>query len=814
MAIDCTKLAVEELTELGLDKKRADGFVRNIEAFIAKHAADADFKERLAAKIERVKQDVMHERVVVTLDATRLFEMSKSVADFHTDPIKAADAIFETSRKAGRGARNSIDNTFQGLVERGSLILEKEIEDKGLRKYMSGENDLDIAKAMWELGHGRKLVDMTPEAEAAAQTIMKTNSWIGKTLRDVGIDVGELIGYIMRQTHDPSRIAADGLANWKTFLLENNHIDVKKTLASYDNATAKGVKLVVRKKKGKTLSPEEAEAESLGRTLDHIFYSRTTEAMGGQSSGRDFTSSRGLHLNGPESFMAYHDRYGYDGNIYGSTKSAVTAAARKTAIVSKLTTNPKKGVAHLKKAIIAADPSINQKVMNKRIDTMYEMALGMDEVLATEPIFKAMQAHRNIMTGSMLWGTIKPALFDWSSSASTAKVMFGENYFEAVTKNMGAYFRALPDKNYRAQVAKDMHLNMELTHTALYGRFTGQEIGSGKLAKAFELQFRVNLVGPHTRAGKTAMAYRAKTNLHKISKSTKMTKANINMLEAYNFTPLDLHHLSKLDDLTANNIMGMKIDSIPKLQHSIKGLTKEQIPTEGYTVIGDTVIENVARSPEGFKLDLMMKFVAYANDIAEMGVPTPGKKEYRQWGRHISPDTYQGQLVRYGGQFKYTPMKQFNTIVFLASHMQKNGASTLSTAWFLGYTAAFAGMSRFALDYVEDIWREKEEPRELNMITFMDALAKSGHFGLINDYVMGEHSMWNPKSEAVVGPGLSQAFALGDWLQDAVREGDQKLGERALNAMIYNTPGLGHPFIFHQRQGMLDAIKDLTDNEY
>jgi len=110
MAIDCTKLAVEELTELGLDKKRADGFVRNIEAFIAKHAADSDFKERLAAKIERVKQDVMHKRVVATLDATRLFDITRSVADFHIKPMKAADAIFETSSIAGKGSRNSIDN--------------------------------------------------------------------------------------------------------------------------------------------------------------------------------------------------------------------------------------------------------------------------------------------------------------------------------------------------------------------------------------------------------------------------------------------------------------------------------------------------------------------------------------------------------------------------------------------------------------------------------------------------------------------------------------------------------------------------------
>jgi len=679
---------------------------------------------------------------------------------------------------------------------------------------MSGENDLDIAKAMWELGHGRKLVDMTPEAEAAAQTIMKTNNWVVKTLRDVGIDVGELMGYIMRQTHDPSRIAADGLANWKTFLLENKHIDIKKTLASYDNATKKGVKLVVRKKKGKTLSPEEAAAESLGRTLDHIFYSRTTEAMGGQSSGRDFTSSRGLHLNGPEAFMAYHDRYGYEGSIYGSTKSALVAAARKTAIVSKLTTNPRKGVAHLKKSIMKADPSLNLKDLNKHIDIMYDMAMGMDEVLATKPIFKAMQTHRNIMTGSMLWGTIKPALFDWSSSASTAKVMFGENYFEAVTKNMGAYFRAIPDTKYRAQVAKDLHLNMELSHTALYGRFTDYEIGNGTLAKLFELQFRLNFVGPHTRAGKTAMGYRAKMKLHEISKSAKMPKENINLLEAYNFTPLDLHHLSKLDDLTANNIMDMEVTSVPKLQHSTKGLTKAQIPKEGYTVIGDTVIENVARSPEGFKQDLMLKFVAYVNDVAEMSVPTPGKKEYRQWGRHVSPDTYQGQLIRYGGQFKHTPTKQFNTIVYLASHLKKNGNSNLSTAWFLGYSAAFAGMSRFALDYVEDIWREKEEPRELNMITFMDSLAKSGHFGLINDYIMGEYSMWNPTSASVVGPGINQAIDLSMWLKDAVREGDHKMGNRALNAMIYNTPGLGHPFLFHQRQGMLDAIKDLTDNEY
>jgi len=813
MAIDCGKLAAEKLTELGLSKKRVDGFVRDIQKFVAKHAADADFSEKLAKKISDIQQNVQKERIAASRSAVVLFEMSKSVADFHKTPIKAADAIFETASKAGKGARHSIDNMFQGLAERGSSIFEKEIKQKGIRDYLTGENDLDIAKAMWELGHGRKVEGMVPEAIAAAEVFMKANHWVTTTLRNAGIDVGEIVGYIMRQTHDPSKIAADGLVVWKKFILENNYVDVPKTLAAYNKVTRGGVKLVVKKVKGKKLSPAELEAESLSRTLDAIFYSRTKEAMGGQGSGRDFASSRGLHLKSPEAFMAYHDRYGYDGNLYGSTRSAIMAAARKTAIVTKLTVEPKKGIAHLKKSIMEADPTIKLRDLDKHIDTMYEMALGMDETLATKPIYKAMQTHRNLMTLSMLWGTIRPALFDWSSAANTATVVFGENYFEAVTKNMGAYFRTIPDPVLRAEIANDMHLNMELTQSSLYGRFSGQEIGSGMMAKMFEWQFRLNFVGPHTRAGKTAMAYRAKIKLHKISKSKKLTKENINLLNAYNFTPLDMQVLSKLDDLTANTIMDMKIESVPKSRHNIKGLTEDQIPTSGYTVLGDIVTENVARTPEQFKQELMLKFVSYANDIAEMSVPTPGKKEYRQWGRNVTPDSRSGQALRYIGQFKYTPTKQLNTMVYLASHLKKNGNSNLSTAWFLGYTATFAGMSAFTLGYLEDVAKGKE-PEKLNAITFMDSLARSGHFGLVNDYVMGEYSMWHPKSETVVGPGLSQAFALGDWVKDAVREGDQKMGSRALDAMIYNTPTLGHPFMFHARQGMLDAAKDLTDNEF
>lgn len=202
--------------------------------------ADLDDQVRMAEEADRIVRDsvgLSEEEIFAKLDASILDQTiakkiearnkalnslaRRNIDQFvngFDDRVLGFEALLVGINDVKMGSRRSVANVQTSLQEGYISGLVADMEDLGrpaFDAFVSGEMDLDIARALWAIDIDQNFKGMNKDAVEVAQVLSK---WQEKTRIDgneAGAYIKKLPGYIARQSHDMDKIRSAGFNDWR-----------------------------------------------------------------------------------------------------------------------------------------------------------------------------------------------------------------------------------------------------------------------------------------------------------------------------------------------------------------------------------------------------------------------------------------------------------------------------------------------------------------------------------------------------------------------------------------------------------------------
>ena len=755
-------------------KKELIDINNNLIKILEKHINNPAMAKKAAERFATIQVVTKRKQIQEKIDNSHkqlyVENVVENFKDKSPDPAyEAATAMIETSNLAVAGSQMSVSGLFKNFYTylRESLTLD--IEMKGLKPYTHEKFDVYTARAVFDLETTGKInpikgVDKNTMKAISqlAEVYSSFNKKAVQTLRSSGIYIGEIPGYIGRQIHDSEKIVAAGFDVWHENI--KNKLDYEKTFHEYSG-------------------DPKAQIGILQSMYEHIVTGEGTFGMGRYSKGRQ------LHFKSPELWLEYAKDFGNGATIFENYSHSIKGIARFSSIVSMFGTNYKEVLGNLKSKIKNPNNKLN-------FENMTAMMWGVDERAGTSKKAIVGKVVRSAENASKLLYTVFAALNDNVTMALALQHKSGESIMTAWMRNMFGMVETMGTSREKQRAyLGGIGVDSEFSNTMMLSRIlgdenmaTGKDFLSGAATRMNNWTYTWNFTRHWTAAAKHTLARNLVNDLEKTIRASKITEVDFKTFAYYGINPTDISNLQKL--LKSKKIKSLNIDEIMKADTSL------QTP--------DGTLSLNYRGSLAFKVANMV------NQIVEKGVPTPGKKEARQTLRYTDPDTWTGQIARTLSQFKLTPLKQHNSMAFLAR------ASGKHPAYYVGCAAALGFASYYVSDTIkkylkgDDSWQRA--PWEMSFLEVGDYMIRGGGLGLVADTLGSswQNGMWI-KGKSTLGPAAGTFLDAGDIAAKMIS--GKSADKATANFIINNLPFAKHPALFSIgfTQGMRDTFINIFD---
>lgn len=758
----------EILKELGEKVSGVD--VRSVIKELQRIRSRTKSKDFSSAEFRTRALEFLQNRRLAQINARReyvenLLKAQKRVAfysqrAFDKDPVEGVMAILTGTSRYSNSGNFSVDRIHKSVSAKIANNLVMGLEKHGLLDAVrTGGLDKQIMQELWEMQPGgRPGVSGSEEAIKAASVLKAAQSQMLEALRKSGANVGEIPGYIMKQSHDRLRVKEAGFEKWYADIKDRLDIDKIEAQRAYGR-----------------LDDQESFDEYMREVYNDIVFGRNEKATAegvadelltvfgkNENLGRKLAKSRKLHFKSAESFYEYNQMYGRR-NLFDSIVASIRQTARSAALMHHFGTNPRASfeadIVRLKK-LYADDEKVFQK-LNTKIETLrrrFDEVEGVTSVPGQSMMARTGRNLRILQNLTKLGGSVISAVADWQAAASTLKAANGKNllsnYATVTTEFLGKF-----PKGQRREVARKLGLFIDDLLGETYSRFGSDDSGPGLLSKSQRIFFKLNGLEFQTSAAKTAIARQLSMELAEESVKT--------------FDQLSKHMQANLKRY------GIHADEWNLLQRAVD--EDMMVP------------EKIAEIPEDFfpggskqRHELELKLLTYFQDQADMGSPTPGARQRAMLTMGRPEDDWLGQVVRFVAQFKSFPL----TVASVAERILLSNPDTMPrnlkeaiverkgdiwslTQFIVGTTVlGYIGMS------AKDIAAGRE-PRDPNSVeTWNEAMLRGGALGLYGDFLFSEYDKHRGRTliGQAAGPFFSDLEDGAELFSKAIR-GDAKAYE-------------------------------------
>lgn len=336
---DIIKAAGGELEKADLDaiKQRAEFLRQKFEK--TGLATDAD--------AQRILNEDIAARKEVTLAAKRQKAINARVGQVNYDyvtsvwkdnPVEGIKALIAGSQTSRVGARDSVANRVDNLRSAKASAFTTELEAADLVDIVrSGEMDLDMRKAALALdtGDNAALKKLPKVAVELAQIFKKHLEVLRQELNGAGSWIGQVPGYIGKQSHDKWKIAK--AAGWNVATSDPRHFETWKrdVYETWDLA-----------KTFPDLAPEEYD-KALKRMFGNLstgVHQTFKDAPSGTGKGfrniaKRSAYERTVEMKEPEAEQQYTAKYGQGSTLFENVFHQLHSGGRDLAILRKLGPN-------------------------------------------------------------------------------------------------------------------------------------------------------------------------------------------------------------------------------------------------------------------------------------------------------------------------------------------------------------------------------------------------------------------------------------------------------------------------------------------
>jgi hypothetical protein len=712
----------------------------------AKGATYNESLERAQARIKRdLRRTALHRKRQRIMAERVKRDLKTYIQENWSDrPDLGLESILVGTNVARLGSRDSVGAAQKQLT--GDYIAEllEGVDQTGhLAEFTSGALDQDIARALFDMR--TEGADMSVHGKAAreiAQVVDRVQRRARDRANKAGGNIGDLNGYIARQSHDLYKLQAVEADEWIDFVAAR--LDPKRSnidrigLRDLYNELASGVHLRIA---------GEAEGVNLAKKV---------------------SQSREIHFKNADAWYEYNQQFGA-GNLREAILGGVDRLAETTGLMDKLGPNPQKTWNELTTDLIndtknakareRLEAAVNGKLANRLAEVDGTSRIPVRATLArVGAITRAWQSM------AKLGGAVISAVADLPIAASELRYQ-GQGFLTPLSRLMEDLVTGRPEGD-RREVLSSLGVFLDSMRGDVINRFSADDSLGGKMTRAQRLFFKYNGLTWWTETVRSSVALMMSHNLA------------LNAGKAYG----DLGDLGRV--MSLYGIDEASWNSMRSSVRSAEDGRSYMVPDEMEAVLAD-------------------KLRAFVTDRASYAVIEPDARTRSMLRQGTQPGSIPGELMRFITQFKAFPVailqKPFGRELFgreadlgtlegrrlasLSKALANGNGEVLGLAQLLLWTTTFGYLAMSAKDLLKG--RTPRDPQEAN--TWAAAMLQGGALGIYGDFIVGTQSRFGSSTvETASGPVISEAGKLVELMQ-RLRDGDDAAAS-TFSFMRNNTP--------------------------
>ena len=628
--------------------------------------------------------------------------------------------------------KHSVESSANAVNREANVIFSNAVEAQGVERK-------EAIKFLRKSNNGKILMEESynpgstgnDTARIVAEAMEEANEYLRKLANKNGADIARLPGYLVKQSHNQTKILKKGQKVWSQDIIDL--LDHSRTFGA-DHVT------MTRQQKIKFLE-NSYESVTNGRANDVVKdLSADASFTGPGNLGKQLSHKRSLHFKDGASAWSYMQQYG-NPDIGNSFFGGADLMSKSIGAMVHLGPNPKHMLADITNR--AVNLRLRGKKIANKINENYQNRL-FNEVTGSASMLPPWGADgyyiarvsnwlRNVSSSALLGGVSLASLSDLGTAASRISEV-GVPFMQAHQSVVTGLFkgRRLNDPQVR-EVADSLAVGIDSLISGVQSRWMGNDGIDGQGAFLVSNIMRVTGMNWLNDTMKTSVGLTISNLIAKnISKSFNDIHPGLRSeLSAYGITENDWSNLAEgMSDvqgtkyINANNITNL--DTRQRLQGFIGGFADSAVLTPGARTMA--MIRQSGQRGNPVTEILMLFFHLKSFSIA-------------YWSEILSRTYAKGEGVRFG-----------------------YAANLILSMSVYGYLSST----------LKDVAKGKE-PREPSMEAWFDAMVTAGGAGFYGDLLIGmlkEGRMGEGLFEAVGGPVLGSLLRTpkifsevvqGDW---------------------------------------------------
>ena len=722
-------------------------------------------KEALSLAEGMLRQNQLEKRTtLLNLKAKKLRRSNiDSFVDQGLTPDKAIQAVNVGVASHVPGTRLSVDARQKGLGReyQGGLINDLE-RDGLLPLYNSDRMEREIGRELWELSAegGKPGSTGSKEAGRMAEIIHKWQRTSVKKLNDMGADIGNLQGYISRQTHNRTMMRKMGKQEWIKTILPR--LDRAKSLNGEDP------KIFLSK-----VYDELSTGEHITKVKPESDRVAGFKGMG--NIAKKVSHSRVLHFKSAEDWMDYNQLSGSKG-LRESIMEGLELSAHRTELMRTYGVNPR--------AAFDADMQHYRNKFKGDLSKFERLEGGRRTALDNQ--FKEIDGSTRIVedmslaqVGSILrvWQNTTKLGFATLSSFSdlfvkAAEVRYqGHGYLKGYSNAIESVFKGRGPKETR-EIGELIGVGFDGMIGSIGKRVSATDTAYGKVAEFQRLFFKANLLTWWTDTQKQGMGMLMSNHLAQKSSGS------------YADLGEDLQRVLGLYSI-GDAEWGVIRKGAAKQTDGRSYLTPDAIQDVDDALVRKYLGDSQATDKQikTAKDELQNRLQSYFIDRVEVATITPGAREDAIMHLGMQPGTALGEAVRLVMQFKSFPISMMTKVV--GRDLYGKGRADIPALVHLAVmSTVFGYMAMTAKDLAKGT-----TPRPLDdESTWRAAFIQGGGSGILGDFLLGEYNRYGGGFwDKWLGPTASQVGDLASLASDAAEGKD--LRAKLLSTVKRSLPG-------------------------
>ena len=715
------------------------------------------------------------------LNARRRLETVGYIRSTWSDrPDLGLESFLVGTNVARAGARRSVAAEQKQLSNAYIAGFLNDMEKAELLQFLTrGDNDADIADALWRLGTGRSVDGLSKPAVDIATIMQKYQTATRTDANRAGAFIRDLPGYIVRQSHDPYKLERAGFARWRAeisgFLDERTFEGVTDRneflLAAY-NGLVSGVHL-------KASTPE------------------PTGFKGPRNLAKKVSAERVLHFKDGVAWNQYNKVYG-TGSLREAFLGGLDRSGQGTGLMRRLGTNPEGNFdAALDELQLAfkEDPEAMRRFQDDRrgmLKTRFAEIDGSSSIAVNHTGARVAANLRAWQSMAKLGGAVISAMTDLPVAASEMRYQ-GKGMLSSMGTLIGGMVSGRKPAEQR-EILSTLGVFFDSVRGEVVSKFSADDSLGGAMSRMQQTFFKFNGLTWWTDTMRSTaalmmshhLAYNRALNWDQMNPDLRRT------LELFDFDDgkWDLVRGTGAKLADGREYMTTQgIDDIPEAD--LAGYLASKGRTANAAAIGE------------LREELRGSLRSYITDRASYAVIEPDARTRAMMRRGTQPGTVAGELLRFVGQFKAFPVailqKSFGRELYgrgyqpgafganpgreLIQAMKSGNGEKLGIAQLMLWTTLF-GYGAMAL---KDIVKGREPRPADDPKTWVAAMLQGGALGLYGDFLFGEANRFGGGlTQSLSGPTLGLIDGGYD-LFARMRDGDDAAAA-SFRFAIQNTP--------------------------